>query len=82
MKSAKRTILILAMLSLALFLPTIAQADWDPGQSAKWVQMPDLTPNGMDVDITLRNPRGDDDDDDGGVPYIRVLADDFECTQT
>ena len=76
MKTAKKTMLSLVVLSLALCLGGTALADWDPGQPAKWVQMPDLTPNGMDIDITLR------DFGDTAPPYIRVLADAFECTQT
>lgn len=43
-------------------------ADWDEGGSCKmhWPQMPDLTPNGMDVNASQ--------------PY--VLADDFRCVQS
>ncbi len=43
-----------------------ALADWDPGQSHKWVQLPDLSPMGCDVNSTN--------------PYL--LADDFLCTAT
>ncbi len=75
--NTKKTILSLVVLSVALFLPAIAQADWDPKEPAKWVQMPDLTPNGMDVDITIRDLQDGQD-----FSYIRVLADDFQCTQT
>lgn len=77
MKTTKKTIISLVVLSVALFLPAIAQADWNPQDPAKWVQLPDMTPEGMDVDITLRDP-----DDGQDFPYIRVLADDFQCTQT
>jgi hypothetical protein len=40
-------------------------ADWDPGQPAKWLQYPDLSTTGIDVNATF--------------PYI--LADDFLCTE-
>ena len=48
-----------------------ARADWNPGDPAKWVQMPDLQ-NGMDVYDTF-SPI---------LPYNKILADDFRCTQT
>jgi len=47
-------------------LATPALADWDPGQPHKWVQYPDLTEMGADVNASM--------------PYL--LADDFLCTQT
>lgn len=43
-----------------------AAADWDPQQPAKWFQMPDLSPMGMDVQATFEH----------------LLADDFPCNQT
>ena len=43
-----------------------ATAHWDPGQPAKWVQEPDLSYDGLDVNAT--------------APYI--LADDFPCEVT
>src|SRR5438128_379175 len=48
-----------------------AKADWNPGDPAKWVQLPDLQ-NGMDVLDTF-SPI---------LPYNKILADDFLCTQT
>lgn len=54
---------------------SVARADWDPGDPAKWVQLPDLSPNGLDVwDTTPYSS--------GGVPqsYGKFLADDFPCT--
>ena len=27
--------------------------DWDPGMPAKWVQMPDLEPTGVDVNASI-----------------------------
>ena len=44
----------------------LALGDWDPGQPAKWVQLPDLQPTGIDVLAT----------------HPKVLADDFLCTST
>jgi hypothetical protein len=38
-------------------------ADWQPGQPAKWIQLPDLQPTGVDVQATIP----------------KVLADDFLC---
>ncbi|MGD8454113.1 MAG: GEVED domain-containing protein [Phycisphaerae bacterium] len=52
------------LLGAALVLTTPAYADWDPDQAAKWVQFPDLSPLGIDVDAV--------------EPLI--LADDWECT--
>ncbi len=56
-----------ALLCLALMLlATPALADWDIGDAHKWVQFPDLSPTGCDVNATN--------------PYL--LADDFLCTVT
>ncbi len=38
----------------------------------KFIQLPDLTPNGMDVNATYKGPNQ--------FPYFKVLADDFLCT--
>jgi PEP-CTERM motif len=43
-----------------------ALADWNFGDPAKWVQPPDLSPQGLDVLAT----------------QPKILADDFLCTQT
>jgi hypothetical protein len=61
---ARRTLLLFALAVLALPLATFA--DWDPTEASKWVQFPDLTTLGVDV-----NASG---------PFI--LADDFRCTVT
>jgi hypothetical protein len=55
-------VLVVALLALAW----TAAADWDPTMPAKWVQLPDETSNGIDVNAT----------------YGYILADDFECTET
>jgi len=58
---------VAALVSAVLVLFTgTAMADWDPEDPAKYVQYPDLSPMGIDVNAT--------------DPYI--LADDFECRQT
>jgi hypothetical protein len=60
----------------AFALPAVA--DWDPSNpadvaKAKWIQLPDLSPNGMDVLDTIQ-PQ---------VPGLwKTLADDFLCNQT
>ena len=58
--------LIPVVLVALLVLPLGASADWDETMPAKWVQLPDETPLGIDVNAT--------------EPFI--LADDFECTET
>jgi len=56
----------LVLLALLLAAPTLA--DWNPEMPAKWVQFPDLTPMGIDVNAS--------------TPMDFILADDFECTET
>ena len=60
----KRLTTLIAGMALLVAIPAVA--DWDPGDPAKWVQLPDLSPTGIDVNAT--------------EPYI--LADDFLCQQT
>jgi hypothetical protein len=65
----QRGLVIVSVLALvALAVP--ADADWDDGQSAKWVRMPDLSDTGLDVVATVIDSTG------------RVLGDDFECRKT
>ncbi len=61
-----RSPFILVVAGVACVIAGSAQADWLPGLPFKWVQEPDLSFLGMDVDAT--------------APV--VLADDFECTVT
>lgn len=61
---AKYVLTLFAVLLLAL--APAALADWDETEPAKWIQLPDETDYGIDVNAT--------------DPYI--LADDFECTET
>ena len=55
---------------LALLAVGSARADWNPGDPAKWVQLPDLSPQGMDVYATARP----------GQVVAKILADDWACT--
>ncbi|MBN1827482.1 MAG: T9SS type A sorting domain-containing protein [Candidatus Eisenbacteria bacterium] len=61
-----RRLLPFLVVAVWILLAVPAGADWDPGQPAKWVQLPDLSPMGIDVNAT--------------EPYI--LADDFLCMET
>lgn len=75
MFSAKKCLMILAVLGMLLFPIAAAVADWDPSMPTKWVQMPDESPNGMDVNATWQS-----DATGAGVwPFVKVLADDFPC---
>ena len=67
------TSLSFALVSLMLFATASAQADWIVGDPAKWIQMPDLSTNGLDVSATLSSRTPADS-------VWRMLADDFECT--
>lgn len=59
--------MVLVILCAVVVLTTLpAAAHWNPEEPYKWLQMPDLSPLGMDVRAT--------------APFI--LADDFECTVT
>ncbi len=69
------TFALTTALLFALLTPSTAQADWNTGDPAKWVQMPDLSPQGMDVNASV-------DLGVGGFPQLVVLADDFRCTST
>ena len=51
--------------------PGLARADWDEGDPAMWVQLPDLTKTVND-NINITN----------GVDVKGYLADDFQCTGT
>jgi hypothetical protein len=57
--------LIPILLLALLVLPLCVWAYWDPSIPAKWVQMPDETTLGIDVNAS----------------YHFILADDFECTE-
>ena len=50
--------------------PTSSPCDWNPNDPAKWLQMPDVSPTGIDVRV------------DSLQGTQRILADDFQCIQT
>jgi hypothetical protein len=49
----------------------MVRADWKVGDPFKWVQLPDLSPNGMDI-LDTAQPTGSG----------KILADDWLCTST
>ena len=59
--------IVVMLVALTTWCVAPAAADWNPGDYAKYVQMPDLSNNGVDI----RFDRSD------GI--IRSLADDFPC---
>jgi len=61
---------LLLAAAFVMILAAAASAHWDESMSAKWVQMPDLDPTGMDVNCTHQDPNH------------FILADDFPCTET
>ncbi len=65
-----RRVLVLTTILLIAALAWPVSADWDPGDPAKWVQMPDVSENGMYVVSS-----------EGGLPGY-ALADDFLCTES
>jgi len=66
MRTERKIIMAVAVMSLMMFVAGTVRADWNPGDSYKmhYPQLPDLTPAGMDVNAT----------------FPAVLADDFLCT--
>ena len=67
MKTTMKPLCVVVIASLVLCAAGNAQADWDVGDPAKWVQMPDLNA-ATSLDVYAMHPT--------------VLADDFECTST
>ena len=49
----KRKVFIISSMVLAVILVWggLALADWNPGDPYKWLQMPDVTSNGVDVSV-------------------------------
>jgi hypothetical protein len=64
-------VLLVALLTLTA-MATSARGDWNTGDPYKWLQPPDLSTTGMDVNATAGQ---------AGNP-LYVLADDFLCTVT
>lgn len=65
-----RRCLPMTLLILAMIVAAPATGDWDEADPFKWLQRPDLTPLGIDVNCSM---------DPSGQGYI--LADDFLCTE-
>ncbi|MBM4019396.1 MAG: PEP-CTERM sorting domain-containing protein [Planctomycetes bacterium] len=61
-----------------LGLVPVARADWDRSMPYKYVQWPDLTTMGVDVNATWRQTAAGGQ---GQWPFVKVLADDFPCYQ-
>ena len=49
-----RKLLLLAVGGLLLLAAPPSYADWDPGMPAKWVQLPDLDPTGIDINMQAK----------------------------
>ena len=64
-----RTIAVAVAVLAVVVVAGAARADWVPGMPAKYVQPPDLSSMGLDVNATWCGP----------YPYVKVLADDFPC---
>ncbi len=67
----RRTLLLLCAVSLLGMTAVSARADWDPEQPRKWVQFPDLSTMGIDVNASM-----------GATGEAYILADDFKCIET
>ena len=74
MNAARKIMFIVSVVSLLVFAVENARADWDEGDPAKWVQLPDLTTMGIDVNAYA--------DFDATGPKMLILADDFLCRST
>jgi hypothetical protein len=71
-KNVQTILKITTALVLLFLVLSPAYADWVPGMPAKWVQMPDETSQGIDVNATWK----------GTFPYVKTVADDFLCKDT
>ena len=68
------------LVAVLFAISTPASADWSPTNpadvaKAKWIQLPDLSPNGLDVLDTIQPNTTPN-------PQWKTLADDFLCTQS
>ncbi len=70
-KKEMRLRLPLLLVCLPLLLAAPVLADWNTGDPYKWLQNPDLSTTGIDINLSIT---------DAGDLYI--LADDFKCTET
>ena len=76
MRYCKLTVLRCLITIATLLIVGPAWGDWNPGDPYKYLQPPDLTDNGMDVNATWLS------DASGGqaiYPFQKTLADDFLC---
>ena len=71
-ENMKNVLCVLLALGSLAFWRRRALGDWNPGDPYKWVQTPDLTATGVDVNCTTHSTFGP----------IRVVASDFPCTST
>jgi hypothetical protein len=79
-RSLTNCCLVLLTFTTASLICTPAAADWSPDNPddvalSKWRQLPDLSPNGMDVLATIQPNQPT-----SGL--WKILADDFRCTQS
>jgi hypothetical protein len=77
MAMSTRTIAVAVAVLAVAVLAGAARADWNPTEPYKYLQRPDLTTMGMDVNATWRQG----DTGGGQWPFVKVLADDFPCYQ-
>jgi hypothetical protein len=61
----RKGFLVVSVLALALLYAVPAAADWNQGDPAKYVQLPDLTSTGIDIE---------------GLDICSTVADDWVCT--
>ena len=64
-----RKLCLFALLAALATTTGVALGHWDPGTDAKWIQLPDLTPMGIDINAS---PFSVD-----GVQQEYILADDW-----
>src|SRR5712691_13462523 len=70
MRFGRKRLISVPALAATVLMWGAAKADWNPGDPAKWVQLPDLISTGMDDNATWS----------GQFPFTKILADDWKCT--
>ena len=81
----KTFVTMIMVMGVSMFLVAPAHADWNPGDPAKYVQLPDLS--AARGDHRDRRQRHLAECRHSGAPqpvypFVKVLADDFPCTTT